>query len=58
MVAPPVFQDAAVTIRAMAAHALRLLVLGALGLSVLLAGLLRLLWKPAAPPTGGEVARG
>jgi hypothetical protein len=49
MVAPSVFQDAATAIRATAGHYIRMIVLGVLGLSALLAGVLRLLWKaPAA----------
>jgi hypothetical protein len=59
MVAPSVFQDTASTVRAAGARLVRALVLGALGLAAMLAGLLRLIWKPAArASTPGEGARG
>jgi hypothetical protein len=59
LVAPSVFEDAARQIRATAARFVRLLVLGAVGFSALLAGMLRLLWKrTAAVPSTGEGARG
>jgi hypothetical protein len=48
MVAPAVFQDAATAIRAKAGHFIRLIVIGALLSSALLAGALRLLWKRPA----------
>ena len=59
MVAPSVFEDAATTVRAAGARIVRGLVLGALGLSAMLAGLLRLIWKPAVRAgMPGEGARG
>jgi hypothetical protein len=62
LVAPAVFEDAAVQIRAMAGHFERVLVLGALALSAALAGMLRLAWKrpesAGATEAKGAGARG
>jgi hypothetical protein len=60
MVAPGVFQDAAASIRARAGHFIRLIAFGALGLSALLAILLRLAWRraPAPPPKAAASAGG
>jgi hypothetical protein len=72
MVAPSVFHDAAMTIRSKVGRYVRLLALGALGLSALLAGAVWLAWrklvramapaKPAPPaaetPPGAEAAGG
>lgn len=50
LVAPPVFQRASASIRAAAGRDARVLALGALGLAAMLAGLLVLAWRRAAPP--------
>lgn len=58
MVAPPVFQHAATAIRTRVGWRVRKIVLVSLGLSFLVAGVLRLLWALPRRRTGDEAVRG